>query len=97
MRKYPYRLDTIGKLLDDGFELTAWCHRWVDGTVCRHHVKLDLEALCQRLGRNHGCMHWDIAPLLRCSKCGARGVAKGGPISIQLGIPMKRGEETRPW
>ena len=89
--KYTYRLNVLGTLLDDGYSLTAFCHRWLPGRICGHSAKLDLAMLCERLGRERRSMHWDIAPLLRCSKCGARGLAKGGPITIQIGIPQNVG------
>lgn len=74
---YPKTIDTLGKLLDDRYSLTIVC----ENQDCRHSVKADLQALVDRLGRDHSSMHPALAPKLRCSKCG------GKTIGLRLGAP----------
>lgn len=61
-------LTTIGALIDNAHNLRAYCNS------CRHCVKLDLEALAARLGRDHGSMHVDLVPKLKC-ECGSKDIA----------------------
>ena len=79
MKTYPYRLDTIGKLVDEGMTLTAYCH----APGCGHSAGL---ALAGRLGRDHSSMAPALLPRLTCSKCGA----KGGALSLRLGHGLSR-------
>lgn len=48
--------------------------------ACHHHELLDLEALARRLGPEHGALHDDLVPLLKCAKCGSKriGIRLGG-------------------
>ena len=62
-------LNTVGALIDNAHNLRAYC------CSCCHCVKLDLEALALQLGRDHGSMHNDLVPKLRCSECGSRDIA----------------------
>lgn len=59
---------TIQGSIDLGMTITAWCHN----SACAHHAKLDLLALRDKLGPDHGALHDDLVPLLRCSKCGGK-------------------------
>ena len=61
-------IDTLGILIDDGYRLAIYC----EDQNCRHWVWADLPALAERLGRDHGCLHDDFTPKLRCTKCGGR-------------------------
>ena len=63
------RLDTIGSLIENKHILRAYCNS------CRHCVKLDLEALADRLGRDHGSLHDQLVPKLKCSQCGSKDIA----------------------
>lgn len=56
---------TIQEFIETGDRLTAWCQ----DVKCRHHAVLDMAALRDRLGPDHGAMHDDLVPLLKCSKC----------------------------
>lgn len=66
----PLKVETIGDMIDGGYGLAACC----EGRGCNHRADLDLEALARRLGRDHGCMHNDLAPYLRCTVCDSRKV-----------------------
>jgi hypothetical protein len=54
---------------------------------CRHNAKLDMLALRDRLGPDHGSMHDDLVPLLRCHACG------GKDISLIVTDETPRGED----
>jgi hypothetical protein len=64
-------LTTIGGLIDNGYVLRASCN----APKCRHCARLDLEALATKLGRDHGSLHKDLVPKLKCSKCGSKSIA----------------------
>lgn len=59
--------NTIGDLIEGSYTLTAWCRR------CKYKTELDLDLLRDRLGPGHSTLNADLAPKLRCSRCGARG------------------------
>ena len=61
---------TLQESIDEGLRISAWCH----GRGCNHHSDLDLAALRDRLGPDHGAMHDDLAPKLRCKKCGGKAI-----------------------
>ena len=61
---------TLQSLIDDRFEVTAWCQN----NRCNHHARLDIGALHARLGPDAPAMHSDLAPRLRCAKCGGKAV-----------------------
>ena len=42
-------------------------------TLCWRTVKLDVHALADSLGADHGAMHDDLVKLFRCTKCYAEG------------------------
>lgn len=66
---YPLSINTIGKKLALGEKITVYC-----GTLdCHHRAEINLYDLTRRLGRDHGCLHWDLAPHFYCSKCRAAG------------------------
>ncbi|MER9330533.1 hypothetical protein NKJ26_17005 [Mesorhizobium sp. M0152] len=41
--------------------------------LCCKSTKLDIQALIDRLGPDHGSMHWDLVGLFNCSDCKAVG------------------------
>ena len=41
--------------------------------LCGQSTKLDIEALIDRLGPEHGSMHQDLVGVFGCSKCKAEG------------------------
>jgi hypothetical protein len=60
-----------GKKLGSAGRLHANCMH------CQHSQALDLVDLRERLGPDHSVLHDDLAPKLKCSKCGGK---KVGPI-----------------
>jgi hypothetical protein len=75
--KWHSNLSTLGAQADTGTPVTAYCNT----RECGHSAELDIPALAEKLGRDHGAMHWDLVPLLRCSKCG------GKSIGLRMGTP----------
>lgn len=61
-------MGTIQKAIDSGDTVMAWCHN----PTCRHKAQLDWEVLKARLGPDHGTLHHDLVPKLKCSKCGGK-------------------------
>lgn len=61
--------ETIQDAIDLGETIRANCN------TCQHHAVLDLIALRSRLGPDHGALHRDLAPLLRCSACGGKSIS----------------------
>lgn len=61
---------TIQGAIDLGLVINVHCHN----AACANHATLDLHALRDKLGPDHGALHDDLVPLLRCSKCGGRKV-----------------------
>jgi hypothetical protein len=62
---YPLEIDTIGKMLAMGSELSIHCH--TDG--CNHSGRINLVALGYRIGFDHGCMDEDLRRYFYCPKC----------------------------
>lgn len=48
---------------------------WVNCShpLCSHSHQLDVRALADRLGENHGAMHNDLVRLFRCARCKTAG------------------------
>ena len=61
-------LTTLGAMIDGGYTLAATCNE------CPNYVELDLPALALKLGRDHGSMHSELVPKLRCSCRGSENV-----------------------
>ncbi len=59
---------TIQEFIDSGDRYEARCQN----PRCNHHAALDMIKLGDRLGPDHGALHDDLAPKLRCSKCGSK-------------------------
>ena len=60
---------TIQGTIDLQHGITACCNS------CRRYQKLDLIALRDRLGPDHGALHHDLVPLLKCQSCGGRDIS----------------------
>jgi len=56
---------TVQGLIDARMELHAHCHD------CHHSEPLDLERVRDRLGPDAPAMASDLAPKLRCQRCGS--------------------------
>lgn len=78
---------TIQSLIDEGHTLRAYCH----DPRCNRGADLDLQALKARLGPDHGAMHDDLVPLLRCSKCGSK------KVGLILSPPTKSSNYVNPY
>lgn len=64
---FPFVVDTLGKMRLDGSRLSVNC------STCNKHTMLDMDALIDRLGEDHGCMHWDLVRHFYCRDCRAAG------------------------
>lgn len=62
---YPLAVDSIGKLLALGEEMSAHCRN----PGCGQKSRVNLVALGHRLGFDHPCSEKDIAPHFFCPKC----------------------------
>lgn len=69
---------TLGECIENGYGVTATC------TECWHSARLDIEALAAKLGRDHGALHDDLVPKLRCTKCRGKRI---GLTANPLGVP----------
>lgn len=70
-----YSVNTVGKLIDNGYKVALYCENPRDGLTCGFVKWLDLEKLAAKLGRDHGCLAADITPHLWCTKCGGKKVS----------------------
>lgn len=61
------RMSTIAERIAQGDKLHIYCGRW---PRCPRNMSVDLAALAERLGPDHGAMHWDLERRFRCSECG---------------------------
>lgn len=68
-------------MIDLGQGVRATCNQ------CRHAAMLDLSALRQRLGPDHGSLRADLVPLLRCKECRS----KDASITIVADAPTYDG------
>lgn len=84
-----YSLSRLGNLIEDGYQVLIICDARIGGEWCRHSAYLDLDYLRRRYGLEFEVMHHTVAPMLRCSKCGAKGLPYRGPIRLQLRVPEK--------
>lgn len=66
---YPLTIDTLGKELACGNELTAHC----DNRECYHRSRLNLVTLIRKLGRDFPSGSKAVKPRLFCAKCRTAG------------------------
>lgn len=66
---YPLTIDTIGKMLVLGHELSVQCHSF----GCGHSGRVNLVMLANRLGVDHPCLEGDLKPHFFCKPCRAAG------------------------
>lgn len=60
---------TLGRLLAENSSLYVNCAH----PMCQRSTKLDLQALADRLGPDHGAMHDHLVRKFRCTKCEREG------------------------
>ncbi|GLK71732.1 hypothetical protein GCM10017643_18470 [Ancylobacter dichloromethanicus] len=60
---------TVGECIAQGYGIRATC------LACWHNRTLDMAILATRLGVDHGALHRDLVPKLRCSACGSKRIA----------------------
>ena len=65
----PSTNGTLGECIALGYGIRSTC------LACWHHRELDLPALADRLGSDHGALHADLVPKLRCAECGSKRIA----------------------
>jgi hypothetical protein len=66
---YPLSIDTIGKMMAMGDELSFHClHR-----DCRNYGRVNLVLFARKYGIDHSCLAADLAPLFHCPKCRREG------------------------
>ena len=61
---------TVQGLIEGKMRITAYCQN----ARCAHYKTLDLAAIRDRLGPDTPAMHDDLAPKMRCVKCGGKKV-----------------------
>lgn len=62
----PSSNGTLGECIALGYGIRSTC------LACWHHRELALPALAERLGWDHGALHEDLVPRLRCAACGSK-------------------------
>lgn len=79
--------ETIQHFIDSGDRCEVHCNR------CGHHAPLDHVKLRDRLGPDHGALHNDLVPLLRCSRCGSKdlGMIRSPRSTKDIGWANSRG------
>jgi hypothetical protein len=83
---------TIEDLIRNGYTLHAACR----AATCMRTAQLDLERLKGRLGAGHGTLAADLAPKLRCSKCGGKdvGLVMSPPSQTRINANIERDRVT---
>jgi len=71
---------TIQQRIDRRETVSVYCHN----PRCQHGANLDLLMLRDKLGPDHGAMHDDLVPKLRCSKC------QGKKVGIIIHVDTSR-------
>lgn len=66
---------TLGDMIDHGMYLTAHCKEQIGpGRWCSHQVRLDMNMLIEKLGRDFVADGHTLPPLLKCGVCGSKNV-----------------------
>lgn len=75
----PYgSTDTLGAMIDDGYQLALYCENYDGPTSCGFVKWVDLEKLAAKLGRDHSSLAPAILPGMWCTKC------QGKKVSVRL-------------
>lgn len=68
-------ISTIGDHLDEFHRIYYYCEdRWPDSGPCYGSGEVDLVALAESLGRDHGALAKDLKPHIFCERCGGNNV-----------------------
>jgi hypothetical protein len=59
-------IHSLGDRIDAGHEMSVFC------SDCGRRSDLDLEALAEKLGRDHSALAADLATKLKCQECGSK-------------------------
>jgi hypothetical protein len=62
---------TLSRLIEERMSVRAYC----DAIGCNYSRDIDLTALIRRLGPDAPAMAPDLAPRLKCMRCGSRKVS----------------------
>jgi len=66
-------VSTLGDHLDAGNDITVYCDADLpSGQRCGRHSNLNLQALADKLGRDHSALAPELSKRLRCKGCGSR-------------------------
>ena len=83
---------TFATLIADEMTITAHCQN----ARCNHSHRLDLKDLAARFGPDTPAMHDDLAPRLKCMKCGGRQIGLTyTPMVRPTGNPYLREKDGR--
>ena len=75
----PIIIRTLGDMIDHRMYLTAHCREQTGpGRFCNHRVRLDMNMLIEKLGRDFEANAYTLPPLLKCSVCGSKRVGIQG-------------------
>jgi hypothetical protein len=77
---YPLSINTIGKVLATGHEISITCHR------CNRHRYINLVQLSYKLGMDHSSMAVDLKPHFYCPACREAG-KPDRDIAFTLHVP----------
>lgn len=61
----PVIIDTLGKLLDKGYQFNMWCQDCTRGAI------VSVEPFVEKLGRDHG---FAVERYARCGRCGGKNI-----------------------
>ncbi len=59
-------IHTLGDFIEAGYAYSVTC------SDCGRHSNLNLEALAEKLGRDHSALAGDLSKRLRCKECGSK-------------------------
>ncbi len=70
MIQSPRHVGTIGSTIASDLHMSIYCDRRIEGKVCGHSAKVDLEALRQKFGADYPVA--DFVVRSRCAQCGGK-------------------------
>lgn len=63
--------DNLGDLIDGRYTLHFSC----EAKGCHHNARADMQALADRLGRDHPYLNGAVARRMKCAKCGSKQIS----------------------